>query len=418
MSEQPAENAEQPTVAGSPPLQGERVAFTGTLASMTHRQAFELVERHGGAPMPHVSRQTTMLVVGEEGWPLDPDGQPSQKMQQVVELQAAGTEVRVLREADWLHLIGLGERRNDVKRLHTPAMLSQTLGVPVSAIRGWERIGLIRPVKKVYRLPYFDFEEVTAARRLVELLEAGVAPRQIEASLKKIQHLLPGIERPLAQLDLLASERRLLYRDRAGLVESTTGQRLFEFERKADTTENGGNEGSEAVLPLSSQRPASAACPAQLRWTAAEWFERGCRLLEQNEIGPAMEALRMSLMDRPGDSEANFTLAEALYRQGNIDGALERYYAAVEADHEYIEVWTQIGCVYLERGEAEAALQALDVALSIHADYPDAHLHKAEALEFLGRNDEASEHWRIYLQHDQHGPWAEKARQRLDGMGE
>jgi Tfp pilus assembly protein PilF len=152
---------------------------------------------------------------------------------------------------------------------------------------------------------------------------------------------------------------------------------------------------------------------AQLRWTAADWFDRGSRLLEQNEVQPAIEALRMSLMDRPGDPEANFTLAEALYRQGNIGGALERYYAAVEADHEYIEVWTQIGCLYLEKGDADSALQALDVALSIHAEYPDAHLHRAEALEHLGRAVEASKHWRAYLQHDQHGPWAEKARQRL-----
>ncbi|MBT4864132.1 MAG: GlcNAc transferase, partial [Planctomycetaceae bacterium] len=56
---------------GSPCLQGECVAFTGILASMTHRQAFELVEEHGGGPTTHVNRQTTMLVIGEEGWPLE-----------------------------------------------------------------------------------------------------------------------------------------------------------------------------------------------------------------------------------------------------------------------------------------------------------------------------------------------------------
>lgn len=412
MPDPPAESAEQPIIADSPALRGECVAFTGTLASMTHRQAFELVEQHGGSATPHVSRHTSMLVVGEEGWPLDPDGQPSQKMQQVLELQAAGAEIRVLREADWLYLIGPGERRGELQRLHTPAMLSQTLGVPVSAIRGWERLGLIRPVKTVYRLPYFDFEEVTAARRLIELLKAGIPPRQIETSLKKIEHLLPGIDRPLAQLDLLVSDRRLVYRDRSGLVEPVTGQRLFEFELDADDSEEPADADS-ATVPFSQAR-ALAVESAHFRWTATNWFEHGCRLLEQNEIEPAIEALRMSLMDRPGDPETNFTLAEALYRQGNTGGALERYYAAVEADHEYIEVWTQIGCLYLERGDANAALQALDVALSIHADYPDAHLHKAEALESLGRNDEAAEHWRIYLQHDQHGPWAEKARQRLE----
>ena len=65
----------------SPLLQGERVAFTGTLASMTHRQAMELVETHGGVPMQHVGQLTSILVVGEEGWPLEPDGLPSTKLE-------------------------------------------------------------------------------------------------------------------------------------------------------------------------------------------------------------------------------------------------------------------------------------------------------------------------------------------------
>ena len=52
----------------SPALQGERLSFTGTLASMTHRQAMDLAEQHGGATTHSVSKQTSMLVVGEEGW--------------------------------------------------------------------------------------------------------------------------------------------------------------------------------------------------------------------------------------------------------------------------------------------------------------------------------------------------------------
>ena len=36
-------------------LSGERVAFTGTLASMTHRQAQALVVEHGGVATAHVA---------------------------------------------------------------------------------------------------------------------------------------------------------------------------------------------------------------------------------------------------------------------------------------------------------------------------------------------------------------------------
>ncbi|MGH7201097.1 MAG: BRCT domain-containing protein, partial [Planctomycetaceae bacterium] len=119
----------------SPPLRAERVSFTGTLASMTHQKAHELVKQHGGEPMQHVSRRTTMLVIGEEGWPLEEDGRPSQKLLRAWRLREQGIDVHLLSETDWLHLIGLEERQQDARRLYTPAMLSQMLAVPVGTIR-------------------------------------------------------------------------------------------------------------------------------------------------------------------------------------------------------------------------------------------------------------------------------------------
>src|ERR1700683_3948990 len=116
-------NTEPPTdrseVASSPCLQGERVAFTGTLASMTHQQAHDLVERHGGIATQNVSRQTTMLVGGEEGWPLEPDGHPSIKLQQATQLQQEGVPIRVICESDWLRLLGLEDRPREVHALYT-----------------------------------------------------------------------------------------------------------------------------------------------------------------------------------------------------------------------------------------------------------------------------------------------------------
>ena len=106
MSDTPVE----PVVASSPLLAGERVAFTGVLASMTHRQASELVEQHGGAAVHHVSQQTTLLVVGEEGWPLEADGQPSVKLLQAQVIQQKGLPLRILSESEWLTALGLESR--------------------------------------------------------------------------------------------------------------------------------------------------------------------------------------------------------------------------------------------------------------------------------------------------------------------
>ena len=405
-------NEEAPGLeAGSPCLQGDRVSFTGTLASMTHRQAHELVAQHGGEATAHVSKQTTMLVVGEEGWPLEADGRPSQKLQQVTEWRQQGLEIRLLQESQWLHLLELDERRQEVHRVYTPAMLSQLLEVPVGTIRGWERVGLIRAVRKVYRLPYFDFQEVTSARRITELLAAGVPRKELEASLSKLQAVLPGAVRPLAQLDILARDAHLFYRDRTGLIEPVSGQRVFDFDLSEERDPIAGTvEDCETIAAVES----IGKNDVRVHWSSQDWFQEGCRLLEENEPSAACEALRLCLMETPGDPEVNFYLAEALYRIGNLEGALERYYSAVESDHNYLEGWTQLGCIHVERAELDSALKAFEIALDVHPDYPDAHWHIANVLHQLGQGEQAAGHWQTYLKFDSRGPWAEQARQRLE----
>jgi tetratricopeptide (TPR) repeat protein len=394
-------------LASSPVLAGERVAFTGTLASMTHARAMELVQQHGGTAGEHVSRQTTMLVIGEEGWPLEDDGHVSVKLQQVERWNRAGENIRIVNESDWLLLLGLTERREEIKRLYTPAMLSQLLNVSVHVIRGWERARLIRPVKSVYRLPYFDFQEVTSARRLSQLLEAGIPRREIEDSLRRLPTVRRGDERPLEQLDILVRNARVVMRDGFGLLEPSTRQRVMDFEPE--------QESSADDAPSYEPPPSIKIQLARTDETfhGQDWYVQGCRLYDEGRLPDAAEAFRLCLMTEPHNPEAHFHLAEVLYRQDNVAGALERYYAAVENDREYIEAWTQIGCLHRELDEPESALDAFDIALGVHPDYPDAHFQKAETLAELGRRGEALPHWRRYLSYDSRGPWADLARQRL-----
>lgn len=407
----------------SPCLQGERVTFTGTLASMTHRQACDVVVENGGTSSSHVSRQTTLLVVGEEGWPLDEEGRASLKLAQAVELMNADVPLRILKESEWLRLLGLEHRERDVHRLFTPAMLQQKLSIPVGVVRRWERLGLIQPVQRVFRLPYFDFQEVAGVRRLQSMLKAGIARDQIEASLTALRTLLPSVDRPLAQLEILARDSRVMFRDSRGLVEARTGQRMLDFERDPadDESESAGDPTAESTETDAESRPSTIPMPAfgvvaetsPSNWNAEEWFDHGCGLLGDGEVLEAIEAFRMALMLCPDDAEIHFFLASALYRKGNLSGAVERYHMAVELDHEYIEAWTQLGCTQFEAGDSDAAINAFDIALTTHARYPDAMYHKAAVLSELGRDDEAVTLWKQYLEFDHEGPWAEAVIERL-----
>jgi tetratricopeptide (TPR) repeat protein len=376
------------------------VTFTGTLASMTHRQAGELVAAHGGEPVAHVTQQTTLLVIGEEGWPLEADGRISVKLEQAHQLRERGQALRLLSESEWLQALGLESVSQRQKQLYTPAMLSQILKLSVHEIRRWERLGLIRAVKRVFRLPYFDFQEVAEARRLSELVAAGVLADRIAEGLKRLTIVRP-MQRTLDQLQILAADKRLLYRDDAGLVDSLTGQRLLEFD--AATQES--VEPSVSTVPLPKRPPRPR--------TAAEWRLEACSLADEGELSAAVDAYRAALQIEPDDATTHYHLAELLYRRGNRDGAIERYHAAIEWDAEFIEAWTQLGCVLAEMEQWDAAIDAFERALRTHPDFPDARFHLAEALHCCGRTTDAETHWETYLRFDHHGPWAETARQRL-----
>ena len=108
------------------------VAFTGRLASMKRAEAFEHVRRHGGTPRRGVTKGTSLLVVGELGWPLLADGRPSNSLAQAREFTSAvgvtgliltkldgtakgGIVVSISRELSLpIRFVGTGEQINDL----------------------------------------------------------------------------------------------------------------------------------------------------------------------------------------------------------------------------------------------------------------------------------------------------------------
>ena len=61
-------------------LQGKRVAVTGRLLSMTHAGFAQLVAERGGEFVPLPNRRTSLLVIGQDGWPLEPNGRQTKSL--------------------------------------------------------------------------------------------------------------------------------------------------------------------------------------------------------------------------------------------------------------------------------------------------------------------------------------------------
>ena len=50
---------------------------------MKRANAFALVSQRGGKPRERITKDTSVVIVGELGWPLQEDGRPSESLTQV-----------------------------------------------------------------------------------------------------------------------------------------------------------------------------------------------------------------------------------------------------------------------------------------------------------------------------------------------
>ena len=91
------------------PFFERRVAFTGSLLSMSRNEAAQLVVDAGGRAMTSVSKKTDFLVFGEQAFSKFVDGEMSAKTHQTVELAEAGHPIEIISEADFMGMITIGE---------------------------------------------------------------------------------------------------------------------------------------------------------------------------------------------------------------------------------------------------------------------------------------------------------------------
>jgi len=402
-------------------LLGQRVAFVGKLVGMTRAEALLVVAAEGASV---VSDELTLssdefalpmlIVIGDNHADLASALQNDASTIPRYEEEIAEGRATLLRESEFWHRLGLVDEEPGVKRLYTPAMLAELLQVSVAAIRRWHRSGALVACRSVRRLPYFDFTDVAAARHLADLLKAGCSLVAIDRQLAQLERAMPDVSRPLCDPSIVVSGSRLFLRHGEELTEPG-GQRLIDFDKPIEVDQ--AEDSAEHLLSIAdSSRLAfetagedsseSFSILDQLQQEAQDWEDQG-------ELCRAAEVYRTLLVAGGPTAECHFSLADLLYRMGDLSAARERYYAAIELDEEYVEARANLGSVLVENNELELAVAAFQGALTFHPDYADVHYHLANTLERIGRSDEAPLHWQAFLALAPESPWAETARERL-----
>lgn len=384
----------------SNPLSGKRIAFLGKLGGLTRREIQRFVRQHGGTPVDQVDAGVDVVVIGADELPWE---QQSEGLPQDVQQAAQAGRLQVLSETSFWEWLGfLNATDGEIRQLYTPAMLAELLGVSVATVRRWHRRGLIRPVEVVHRLPYFDFREVTTARRLAQLLAAGVSVSALEQKLADLARQRPDVDRPLAQLHVIVEGRRLLLRQGEGLIDEC-GQLWIDFE----SFDLQARDSEPATLRFPEPAEHSEA------WTPEQLIEHAQWLEDEGQLEQAAESYRAALAAGGPRPDVCFQLAEVLYRAGETAAARERYYMTIELDEDFVEARANLACVLVETGQTELAIAAFQGALAFHPDYPDVHYHLARTLDEAGQGPEAVGHWQKFLELAPDSPWADEARSRL-----
>src|SRR5262249_48851574 len=283
-----------------------------------------LVRAHGGIFVSNLSRRTSVLVVGQDGWPLQKDGRLTSKLRCARAFEQAGQRITILSEVEFLSRLGVETRTEEVRRLYSTAQLSSLLKIPGDRVRRWLTAGLIRAVETVDGVSYFDYQQVVSARTLSDLTHAGVGSDRLRRSIQQMQTWLNDVEQPLLQLAVMEQSGELLVRLEDGLAEPT-GQRRLDF---------------DAV-----DEPASLSQPPA---TAVHWFELGCEHEDAGQFDEAADAYRQAIAVGGPNAVTCFNLANCLYAMGQKELAAERYSQAAETDGRFAEAWNNLGVVLVE----------------------------------------------------------------------
>ena len=380
-------------------ISGQTIYFLGKLAASNRKEAAERVRRTAGKVVRELGPDVNIVVVGEgntQDWNLWNE-----------QLDAATREafeqgsLEIVSEASFWNRLGSESSGTESEGpFYTPSDLVKLSGLPITTIRQLQRRGLIVPSRQVYRLPYFDVQNVLLLKVVRSMLDAGVSLNVTIDRLRKFRRHSTNVP-----LHVNVTGKNVVFLTESGFVD-LDGQRR---------------------LPLVADAPMVSTESRELLETLDEAFEpialdfeslcsAAWELESSGDLTATIELYRTTLAAHGPNALLNFQLAELLYRLGDLSAARERYFMAVEIDDEFVEARANLGCVLAELGNDELAAAAFRGALKYHPDYAEVRFHLGMLLAHLGSLEEAEEQLRLFLDLMPDSPWAKKALEMLENI--
>ena len=335
---------------------------------MKRADAFAVVKKRGGKPREGVTKDTSLLIVGELGWPLLDDGRPSNSL-----AKAKTYGIPIASERQFLEWIGRTAPEDQTKT-YTAEQLSALSKVPAEVVEQLAMFGLIEQRGGLY-----GFRDLAAARQIAGLLASGVALSAVTKSLADIRKWLPDAR--LSNLKLFPeSSDRILIEQIKGKTDKK-GQFQLEVTQRDDDADALFGEAQHAE--------------------------------DAGDTEAAERLYRRAMTIDPRDPAAAFNLANLLRASGRAIEAEAIYRKAVEREPAFAEAWYNLADVLDDQGRTVDGIAALKKALEADPAYADAMFNLALFLQKLERYAEAMIWWRQYLKLDADSQWSVRAKRAL-----
>ena len=218
------------------------------------------------------------------------------------------------------------------------------LNLPQEVLSRWERLGLV-----VSCQGRFDFQDLVSLQTVTRLVLSGVDPTVIARCVRGLAHVLPDIERPLAQLRLVVENGELL----AELEEmflAADGQFVLKFE--------------QGMCPFGHDLPFESARDGGLSWTARDWHDQAIALEEEEAYDEAIASYRRALSLQTHFPEVHLNLGYLMRAIDHLEAAEAHFQMAVSQDPKLHVAWYNLAEVQERLGLLEDAVASLKTAMS------------------------------------------------------
>lgn len=328
-----------------------------------------MVHQRGGLPGERVTKATRALIVGELGWPLQMDGQPSQSL-----ILAKSYGIPILSERCFLKWVGKIAPEEQT-RTYTGEELAALSKLPAEMIEQLAMFGLIESSNGLH-----SFQDLAAARQVAQLMGAGVTLSAITRSLRDIRSWLPDAQ--LSNLRLLPESKDQI------LVAQPEGRM---------------DPKGQFVLPVDKTNEADA----DALFAEAQAAE------DAGDLVKAEGLYRRVMKLDPNEPAARLNLGNVLRAQNRGVEAEAAYRSAVKADPGCAPAWHNLADLLEEKDRLAEAVDCQRRALEADPHYADAMFNLALFLQREGAHGEAADWWRRYLENDRASAWAERAKRAL-----